>query len=73
MLDGRVRDALILLVAVGWVASIIGQIFNPNYEPDPSVNASFALVIGAALGLGKKESNSKDRNEEKDDTPRKGR
>lgn len=72
MLDGRVRDALVVLVGVGWVASIIGSIFNPNYEPDPSINAAFALVIGAALGIGKKESNSKNPRGANDDDAQKG-
>lgn len=73
MLDGRLRDALVVLVAIGWVASILGSIFNPNYEPDPSINAAFALVIGAALGVGRKESNGKDSRGTDDDAPRRGR
>lgn len=62
MLDGRLRDALVVLVAIGWVASILGSIFNPSYEPDPSINGAFGLVIGAALAVGKKDDgNGKDR------------
>lgn len=75
MLDGRVRDAVVVIVGIGWVASIFGSIFNPNYEPDPSINAAFALVIGAVLGIGRKDSNGNGKNtrgRESDDDTRKG-
>lgn len=65
MLDGKVRDALIVLVAVGWLASIIGSIVNPTYTPDPSINGAFGLVIGAALAVGKKDGNDKGNDDER--------
>lgn len=75
MLDGRIRDVVVVIVGVGWVASIFGSIVNPSYEPDPSINAAFALVIGAVLGVGRKDSNGngKGNGGTDDDAPRRGR
>lgn len=55
MLSDRTRAGLIGLVAVAWLASVLGQIFNPDYKPDPSINGAFGLVVGAALAVGKKD------------------
>lgn len=60
MLSGKMRDAVIVLVSIAWLASIAGQIFNPEYKPDASINAAFALVVGAAIGAGKKDNDRED-------------
>lgn len=46
------RLALVALVGTAWATSFIVSLVNPEYRPDPSVNAAFTLVIGAALYRG---------------------
>lgn len=46
------RAALIALVGAAWATSFVASLVNPDYHPDPSVNAAFTLVIGAALYKG---------------------
>lgn len=58
MLNGRVQNALVILIALAWAASILGQIFNPSYEPDASINGAFGLVVGAVLAVGKRDGGS---------------
>jgi uncharacterized membrane protein YqgA involved in biofilm formation len=57
MLNERVRTVLISVITGVWVVSIGLSMVNPAYDPDPSVNAVFALVIGTGFGLGKRDSN----------------
>ena len=65
MLDGGVRDVLVVIIGLGWLASIIANAVNPAYEPDPSINAAFALVIGAVIGVGKKDNGKDDRRKDR--------
>jgi len=69
MLDGRVRDIVVVIIAVAWLTSRLYSMANPDYKVDPGVDAAFALVVGAVIGVGKKE-NGKDRNDD-DQPPRK--
>lgn len=69
MLDGRVRDIVVVIIAIAWGASRLTSMINPEYKVDPGVDAAFALVVGAVIGVGKKE-HGKDRD---DDPPRRGR
>lgn len=56
----RFRAVLIGLVGAAWATSFVVSIFNPEYHPDPSVNAAFTLVIGAALYRGKADGGEKE-------------
>lgn len=55
MLSGRVRTGLCILVAAVWATSILMSWFNPEYKPDPTLNAMFASIIGFAITLGGKD------------------
>jgi hypothetical protein len=59
MLSGKVRTGLCILVALVWTISIARQLFDPDFKPDPAVNAVFSTVIGAAITLGGKERQDK--------------
>lgn len=51
------RGALVALVGAAWAVSFVASLVNPDYHPDPSVNAAFTLVIGAALYRGATDKN----------------
>lgn len=55
MLPPKVLTGLCVLVAAVWAVSIGASMLNPNYEPDPAINAIFGGTIGTALTLGRKE------------------
>jgi hypothetical protein len=43
------------MVAGIWATSILVDMFNPAYQPDPAINAIFGGTIGTALTLGRKD------------------
>jgi hypothetical protein len=51
----RVLTGICVLVATVWAASIVLDMINPEYQPDPAINAIFGGTIGTALTLGHKE------------------
>ncbi|MEV8373023.1 hypothetical protein AB0P21_09815 [Kribbella sp. NPDC056861] len=53
MLNDRVRTILIVAVSLVWVANYTASIINPNYKPDPAINAPFLAVIGALVASGR--------------------
>lgn len=59
MVSGRLRTGLCVLVAVLWAASVARQILDPEFHPDPAINAVFSTVIGAVVVLGGKEKQEK--------------
>lgn len=44
-----VRLGLVALVSGAWAASFVTSLLNPDYHPDPSVNAAFTVVLGVVL------------------------
>lgn len=73
MLNGRVRDALILLVTVAWLVSVVASAVSPSYTPDPSINGAFGLVVGAVLAAGKKDEEKDAPDPGADENPKRGR
>ena len=53
MIPRPVVTGLCILVAFVWATSIGLSMVNPDYKPDPAINAIFGGVIGTALALGK--------------------
>lgn len=49
------------MVAGIWASSILMDMFNPAYQPDPAINAIFGGTIGTALTLGRKDNDRNDR------------
>lgn len=46
------RAWLVAVVGAAWATSFVASLANHDYHPDPSVNAAFMLVIGAAIYKG---------------------
>lgn len=55
MLHPKVLTGLCVLVATVWAASIVLDMVNPEYQPDPAINAIFGGTIGTALTLGRRD------------------
>lgn len=53
MIPPKARTTLIALVSAAWAISIVVTMFSDSYNPDPSINALFSGVIGAALAVGR--------------------
>jgi hypothetical protein len=49
--------ALAVLIAVVWAVNVVVGFVDPDRH-DPTLNAIFALVVGAVFALGRKESTS---------------
>jgi hypothetical protein len=61
MIPQKVLTGICVLVAAVWAASIVLDMVNPEYSPDPAINAIFGGTIGTALTLGHKEEQAKKR------------
>lgn len=66
MLSPRIRNGIIVLVSAMWAISTGISWVNEDFHKDPALDAAFGLVVGLALGVGKKED------DDSDDAPRKG-
>lgn len=60
MLPPRVLTGLCVLVAAIWAASIVLDMVDPDYQPDPAINAIFGGTIGTALTLGRRDEHRRD-------------
>lgn len=47
--------ALAVLISIVWAVNVVVGFVNPDRH-DPTLNAIFALVVGAVFALGRKES-----------------
>lgn len=61
MIPPKVLTGICVLVATVWAASIVMDMVNPTYSPDPAINAIFGGTIGTALTLGHKDEQKKQR------------
>ena len=61
MLPPKVLTGLCVLVAAVWAASIVLDMVNPEYQPDPAINAIFGGTIGTALTLGRRDERERER------------
>lgn len=55
MIPPKVLTGICIMVAGVWATSIVLDMFNPEYQPDPAINAIFGGTIGTALTLGRKD------------------
>lgn len=53
MLPRGLTIALTVLISLVWAANVVVGFLNPNLR-DPTINAIFAIVVGAIYALGRK-------------------
>lgn len=51
MISDRTANIIIGVVTAVWAGGIVLGMVNPEYRPDPFVNAIFSLIVGGAFGV----------------------
>lgn len=62
MLPRPIIIALVILVSLAWTANLIVGYFKLA-ETEPSVNAVFAIIVGALFAMGRKREENQDRSD----------
>lgn len=58
----RTKNALVALVAAGWLFNLVAPAFVPSYESNLAANAPLMLILGAVFATRKSGGGNSDGN-----------
>lgn len=61
MIDSRLRNAILILVAAVWGISQIAALVVPGYEPDQTIHVVFMTIAGGILALDRRDKDDQNR------------